>query len=138
MTDTEANDLAGLVDVAALETFLNEKMDGPATPITVKKHTAGYSNVTLFIDRGDEKLVMRRPPTGEPVALGARCAAGVPVHLGGVRAGAGAAADRELRRQGRDRAPFYVMERMAKARRSATRSRRRTTIPRAAGRWRRR
>ncbi len=61
---TDSNELEGLVDVPALEAFLNEHMEGPATPITVKKHTAGYSNVTLFIERGDKKLVMRRPPTG--------------------------------------------------------------------------
>lgn len=63
MTDA-TNDLEGLVDVPALEQYLNEHMDGPDTPITVKKHTAGFSNVTLFIDRGDKRLVMRRPPTG--------------------------------------------------------------------------
>lgn len=58
------NELEGLVDVPALEQFLNEKLEGPATPIAVKKHTAGYSNVTLFVERGDQTLVMRRPPTG--------------------------------------------------------------------------
>jgi aminoglycoside phosphotransferase (APT) family kinase protein len=57
-------DLSGLVDVPALERYINMRVGGPATPITVRKHTAGYSNVTLFIDRGDERWVMRRPPSG--------------------------------------------------------------------------
>jgi len=58
-----SDDLAGLVDIPALERFLDERLGGHV-PITVWKHTAGYSNVTLFIDRGDQRLVLRRPPTG--------------------------------------------------------------------------
>jgi len=61
--ETEA-DLRRLVDHESLERFLNEKLSGPLGPITVRKHTAGYSNVTLFIDRGEDRWVMRRPPTG--------------------------------------------------------------------------
>jgi aminoglycoside phosphotransferase (APT) family kinase protein len=57
-------DLTGLVDVPALEAFINARVPGPAAPIAVRKHTAGYSNVTLMIDRGDDRWVMRRPPTG--------------------------------------------------------------------------
>ena len=64
MTQTPDQELAALVDVAALEKYLNEHLEGPPTPIEVKKHTAGYSNVTLFINRGEQRLVMRRPPTG--------------------------------------------------------------------------
>lgn len=65
MTDATSNELENLVDVPALEKFLNEHMGGEPTPISVRKHTAGYSNVTLFVDRGDQQLVMRRPPTGD-------------------------------------------------------------------------
>lgn len=55
----------GLVDRESLERFLNEHLPGPLLPVSVRKHTAGYSNVTLFVDRGEQHLVMRRPPTGE-------------------------------------------------------------------------
>ncbi|MCK9520808.1 MAG: phosphotransferase family protein, partial [Dehalococcoidia bacterium] len=65
MSDTPEQELKSLVDVPALERFLNERIGGPATPISVKKHTAGYSNVTLFVERGDQRLVLRRPPTGD-------------------------------------------------------------------------
>lgn len=58
-----SEELAALVDVAALERFLDERLGGHE-PITVRKHTAGYSNVTLFVDRGEERFVLRRPPTG--------------------------------------------------------------------------
>jgi aminoglycoside phosphotransferase (APT) family kinase protein len=64
MTNTPQQELEALVNVAGLERFLNEHIPGPATPIVVRKHTAGYSNVTLFVDRGEQKLVLRRPPTG--------------------------------------------------------------------------
>lgn len=63
MTETERDELAGLIDVQALQRFLDEKLGG-TVPIRVWKHTAGYSNVTVFIDRGDQKLVLRRPPGG--------------------------------------------------------------------------
>ncbi|MGE5594991.1 MAG: phosphotransferase family protein [Hyphomicrobiales bacterium] len=64
MSSTPGDEIEQFVDVAGLERFLNEHIDGPATPISVRKHTAGYSNVTLFVDRGDQHLVLRRPPTG--------------------------------------------------------------------------
>lgn len=58
-----SGELAALVNIPALEHFLDERLGGHV-PITVWKHTAGYSNVTLFIDRGDQRLVLRRPPAG--------------------------------------------------------------------------
>ncbi|HEX6031212.1 MAG TPA: phosphotransferase family protein [Tepidiformaceae bacterium] len=58
------DELARLVDVPALQRYIDERLPGPASPITVRKHTAGYSNVTLFIDRGEDRWVMRRPPLG--------------------------------------------------------------------------
>ncbi|MCC7366477.1 MAG: phosphotransferase family protein [Dehalococcoidia bacterium] len=64
MSDATEQPLDALVNVPRLEQYLNEQIGGPATPIAVKKHTAGYSNVTLFVERGDQKLVLRRPPTG--------------------------------------------------------------------------
>jgi aminoglycoside phosphotransferase (APT) family kinase protein len=59
------SDLQGLVDHESLERYLNDRLPGHPGPITVLKHTAGYSNVTLFVDRGDEQWVLRRPPTGD-------------------------------------------------------------------------
>ncbi len=57
-------ELQGLVDREALQSFLNEHLPAPGR-LSIRKHTAGYSNITLFIDRGDEHWVMRRPPTGD-------------------------------------------------------------------------
>lgn len=53
-----------LVDVAALERFVNERVPGEAGPVTVEKHVAGFSNETFFVTRGAERWVMRRPPRG--------------------------------------------------------------------------
>lgn len=57
-------DVQALVNKESLERFLNESLPGESGPISIRKHTAGYSNVTLFIDRGDARWVMRRPPSG--------------------------------------------------------------------------
>ncbi|MFN0148164.1 MAG: phosphotransferase family protein, partial [Dehalococcoidia bacterium] len=64
MTVEQSQGLEGLVDVPALERFLDERLGGGPQPVTVRKHVAGYSNVTLFVDRGDQHMVMRRPPAG--------------------------------------------------------------------------
>jgi aminoglycoside phosphotransferase (APT) family kinase protein len=53
-----------LVDVAALERYVNEHVPGTPGPITVEKHVAGYSNETFYVSRGEERWVMRRPPRG--------------------------------------------------------------------------
>lgn len=53
-----------LVDLPALEKWVNEHVPGTPGPITVSKHTAGFSNETFFVSRGDERWVMRRPPAG--------------------------------------------------------------------------
>ncbi len=54
----------GLIDLAALEKFVNDNVAGTPGPVTATKHTAGFSNETFFVSRGDEKWVMRRPPAG--------------------------------------------------------------------------
>ena len=64
MSEGQSQELEGLVDVAALARFLDERLGGGPQPITVRKHVAGYSNVTLFVDRGQQHMVMRRPPAG--------------------------------------------------------------------------
>ena len=65
MTDQPSTaDLHQLVDVPALERFVNEHVPGESGPLTVQRHTAGYSNVTLYVTRGSDEWVLRRPPTG--------------------------------------------------------------------------
>lgn len=53
-----------LIDVPALELFVNSHVPGAPGPITVEKHTAGYSNETFYVTRGEERFVLRRPPRG--------------------------------------------------------------------------
>jgi len=53
-----------LVDLAALERFVNEHVPGEPGPITVEKHVAGFSNETFYVTRGEQRGVMRRPPRG--------------------------------------------------------------------------
>jgi aminoglycoside phosphotransferase (APT) family kinase protein len=60
----EAESVEQYVNREALERYVNERVPGTPGPLTVRKHTAGYSNVTLFVDRGDEQWVLRRPPVG--------------------------------------------------------------------------
>jgi aminoglycoside phosphotransferase (APT) family kinase protein len=61
---TADSDISQFVDLTALERFVNERVPGEAGSLTVRKHTAGYSNVTLYVTRGSEEWVLRRPPTG--------------------------------------------------------------------------
>ncbi len=56
--------LEELVDVAALERFVNEHVPGERGPISVEKHVAGFSNETFYVTRGEERWVLRRPPRG--------------------------------------------------------------------------
>ncbi|MGI8925264.1 MAG: phosphotransferase family protein [Tepidiformaceae bacterium] len=53
-----------LIDIPALERFVNECVPGERGPIRVEKHVAGYSNETFYVTRGREQWVMRRPPAG--------------------------------------------------------------------------
>ena len=61
MTDTS---LDQLIDVAALERFVNANAAGTPGPIEVQKHIAGFSNETFYVTRGEERWVLRRPPRG--------------------------------------------------------------------------
>jgi aminoglycoside phosphotransferase (APT) family kinase protein len=56
--------LAELIDLSALERFVNERVPGERGPITVEKHVAGYSNETFYVTRGSAQWVLRRPPRG--------------------------------------------------------------------------
>jgi aminoglycoside phosphotransferase (APT) family kinase protein len=64
MAEEQPGELDGIVNVEALERFLDVALGGPRTPVSVRKHVAGYSNITLFVDRGEQRMVMRRPPSG--------------------------------------------------------------------------
>lgn len=61
MTDAT---LDQLIDVAALERFVNEHVPGGAGALEVQKHVAGFSNETFYVTRGNERWVLRRPPRG--------------------------------------------------------------------------
>lgn len=53
-----------LINLPALEAYINERVSGAGGPVTVEKHTAGFSNETFYVTRGAERWVMRRPPAG--------------------------------------------------------------------------
>jgi aminoglycoside phosphotransferase (APT) family kinase protein len=57
-------DLSQLIDLPALERFVNEHVAGTPGRISVEKHVAGYSNETFYVSRGGQEWVMRRPPRG--------------------------------------------------------------------------
>ena len=56
-------DLDDLVDRDALASYLEELL-GPADRFEVERCDEGFSNETLFVDWGDDALVIRRPPPG--------------------------------------------------------------------------
>ncbi len=53
-----------LVDHENLREFLAERL-GETDEYDVKRHDQGFSNETLFVTWGEQKLVIRRPPPGE-------------------------------------------------------------------------
>lgn len=56
--------LEQLIDVPALQRFVNERVPGERGPVHVQKHVAGFSNETFYVTRGAERWVLRRPPRG--------------------------------------------------------------------------
>lgn len=56
--------LSSLIDVAALQRWIEARVPGGGSPIAVQKHVAGFSNETFFVTRGNEQWVLRRPPRG--------------------------------------------------------------------------
>jgi aminoglycoside phosphotransferase (APT) family kinase protein len=63
-TGPPADDLdRPLVDPEALERFLDARLPG-AGRVSVERHQAGHSNETFFVDRGQDRWVLRRPPRG--------------------------------------------------------------------------
>lgn len=59
MTET----LPPLVDPQALGEYLSAELPGEGE-LEVQRHQAGHSNETFFIRRGNDELVLRRPPLG--------------------------------------------------------------------------
>jgi aminoglycoside phosphotransferase (APT) family kinase protein len=53
-----------LINVSALERWIEANVSGPASPIEVEKHVAGFSNETFYVTRGEDRWVLRRPPRG--------------------------------------------------------------------------
>lgn len=56
--------LTDLVDQSSLERYLDAQLPGPAAPVELELHVAGFSNVTVFVTRAGERMVLRRPPGG--------------------------------------------------------------------------
>jgi aminoglycoside phosphotransferase (APT) family kinase protein len=51
-----------------LRAYLRERLPGGPAPdadLQLQRHEAGYSNETFFVQRGDQRWVLRRPPRGE-------------------------------------------------------------------------
>lgn len=105
--------LAGLIDLPALERFLRAHLPPQAGELTIEKHEAGFSNETFYVSWGRKHWVMRRPPRGDilPTAhdvlreyrvLSALASTGVRVPQPAV-----ACEDRSV-----IGAPFYLMERI--------------------------
>src|SRR5688572_7460443 len=59
--------LEQLIDAAALERFVEEKVPESSGPLEVQKHVAGFSNETFYVTRGKDRWVLRRPPSGPPL-----------------------------------------------------------------------
>ncbi|MBI2765339.1 MAG: phosphotransferase family protein [Chloroflexi bacterium] len=53
-----------LLDLPALERWVNQNVPGEKGGVTVEKHVAGFSNETFYVTRGAQRWVMRRPPRG--------------------------------------------------------------------------
>jgi aminoglycoside phosphotransferase (APT) family kinase protein len=52
------------LDVARVEAYLKDTLDGLSGPLTLKQFPSGYSNLTYLLTIGDRELVLRRPPFG--------------------------------------------------------------------------
>jgi aminoglycoside phosphotransferase (APT) family kinase protein len=57
-------DVNELVNPARLAEFVNQHVPGEPGPVEVELHVAGFSNITAYVSRGDDRWVLRRPPAG--------------------------------------------------------------------------
>jgi len=55
------------LDLARLEPWLREHLEGAEGPLSVRQFGGGHANLTYLLDFGGRELVLRRPPLG-PVA----------------------------------------------------------------------
>ncbi|MGD1067157.1 MAG: phosphotransferase family protein [Vulcanimicrobiaceae bacterium] len=58
------------LDIARLETYLHEHLEGAVGPLELRQFGGGHANLTYLIRFGEREWVLRRPPLG-PVAPGA-------------------------------------------------------------------
>ena len=61
---TNARSSAAELDRAALERYLDEKIEGAKGPLEVVPISGGQSNPTFFVTAGSRRLVLRKPPVG--------------------------------------------------------------------------
>jgi aminoglycoside phosphotransferase (APT) family kinase protein len=60
----QLNHIRELIDPERLARYLDDRLGPSPVPLVIEKQSVGYSNETFFIDRGGERLVLRRPPRG--------------------------------------------------------------------------
>ena len=51
-------------DIATLERFLRDRLDGMSGPVQVERIAGGQSNPTFFVTSGNHRLVLRKKPPG--------------------------------------------------------------------------
>ncbi len=56
--------LPPLIHEENLRHYLQQHLQGPDLPLEVERVRGGHSNETFYITRGDQQLVLRRPPRG--------------------------------------------------------------------------
>jgi aminoglycoside phosphotransferase (APT) family kinase protein len=55
------------LDLASLETYLADTLEGFTGPLEVEQFPKGHSNLTYLLRAGEQQLVLRRPPFGTKV-----------------------------------------------------------------------
>lgn len=55
------------LDASRLEPYLLSHLPGSRGPLTIEQFPSGYSNLTYLLRLGEQELVLRRPPFGNPV-----------------------------------------------------------------------
>jgi len=58
------------LDLAALDAYLEQHVEGLSGALSVEQFPSGYSNLTYLLRKGDTELVLRRPPHGAQVKSG--------------------------------------------------------------------
>jgi aminoglycoside phosphotransferase (APT) family kinase protein len=56
--------LPPLIHEENLRTYLAQQLPGPDAPLELERVKGGHSNETFYITRGEQQLVLRRPPRG--------------------------------------------------------------------------